>query len=131
MKFYLRFLLVWIVNSVVILLANQFYGRYFVLGNAVLTPMMAGILTGFLLTVLTRSIKPVLTRFGLAKKGRVVMFVKYWFINSIIIWILARLSVITGFGIPAFYWAFVLGITASLGQWIMRQVFKNFKLIEK
>lgn len=131
MKFYLRFLLVWFVNSLVILLANQMYGIYYVLGNAVLTPMMAGIFTAFLLTVLTKSVKPLLVKAGLIKKGKGMMFITYWLVNSIVIWILARLSVITGFGIPAFYWAFVLGFIASFGQWLLRQGFKGFKLIEK
>lgn len=131
MKFYLRFILVWAVNSLVILLANSMYSGYFVLGNAVMTPVVAGIFTGFLLTVFTRAVKPLLVRAGIVKKGRGMMFVTYWLVNSVIIWVLARLSVITGFGIPAFYWSFVLGIAASLGQWLLRQGFKSFKLIEK
>ncbi|KKR70394.1 MAG: hypothetical protein UU12_C0022G0004 [Candidatus Woesebacteria bacterium GW2011_GWA2_40_7b] len=131
MNFYLRFLLIWFINSVIILLANNNFGTNYVLGNAVMPPMVAGIFTGFLLTVLTKSFKPLLAKIGIGKKSRGSMFLTYWIINSVVIWALARLSVITGFGISAFYWAFALGLVSSLGQWLVRQVFKKYKLIVK
>jgi len=131
MKIYLRFLIVWLLNSVIIFLANSAFGTNYVLGNAVMTPIVAGIFTGFLLTVLTKSVKPLLAKVGMAKKSRCSMFLTYWIVNSLVIWTLARLSVITGFGISAFYWAFALGLVTSLGQWLIRQVFKKCKLIVK
>ena len=131
MKFYLRFLIVWLLNSVIIILANRTFGTNYVLGNAVMPPMVAGIFTGFLLTVLTKSFKPLLAKIGIAKKSRGSMFLTYWIINSVVIWALARLSVITGFGISAFYWAFALGLVTSLGQWLVRQGFKKYKLTVK
>jgi uncharacterized membrane protein YvlD (DUF360 family) len=131
MKFYLRFLLVWLLNSLIILFASRLLGNNYVLGNAVMPPFVAGIFTGFLLTILTKSFKPLLVKLGIVKKSRKSMFLAYWIVNSILIWVLARLSVITGFGIPAFYWAFILGFVTSFGQWLVRQGFKKYKLIEK
>jgi len=125
LKKYLRFLVVWAVNSCIILLANNCYRSNFVLGNAVMTPIMAVILTGFLLTIFLRFAKSFSKKFS---GNRYKMFGYYFMANAVGIWILARLSAITGFGISAFYWAFYLGLGTSLGQWVTRQVFKKFKL---
>jgi uncharacterized membrane protein YvlD (DUF360 family) len=125
MKMYVRFLLVWAINSIVLLLANAYYPANFVLGNAVMTPTMAGILTGFLLTLLLRvfgsfSRKP--------KSNRFLMFVYYFLANSFVLWLLARISVVTGFGIPSFKYAFYLGFVVCLVQWLVRQAFKKLSL---
>lgn len=125
LKKYLRFLVVWAINSCIILLANNFYRSNLVLGNAVMTPVMAVILTGFLLTIFLRFAKSCSKPFS---GSRYKMFGYYFLANAVGIWILARLSAITGFGISAFYWAFYLGFYTTLGQWITRQAFKKFKL---
>ena len=125
MKSYIKFLIVWAVNSGIIFLANSYYPDSFVLGNAVMTPTMAGILTGFFLTLFTRFTKTFSRKFS---GNRFRMFGYYFLANSVGIWIIARVSVVTGFGIPAFYWAFYLGVVATFAQWLVRQVFKKFKL---
>lgn len=127
MKMYLRFLFIWAFNSLMIILAHSYYGGSYVLGNAVMTPTTAGILSGFLLTVFCLGAKPVL-KMLIAKQGRVIMFGGYWLINFIGLWILARLSFVSGFGIAAFYYAFTLGVFTALGQWLLRQAFKVTKL---
>lgn len=121
---YVRFIFVWLVNTVVILLANNLYPSSYVLGNALMSPLIALILTAFFLTLFLKVVR------GLPKKpdGRIMRFGYYFLANSIGIWILARLSVITGFGIPAFYWAFYLGFLTTLAQWVTRQLFKKFKV---
>lgn len=86
---------------------------------------MAVILTGFLLTIFLRFAKSFSKTFS---GNRYKMFGYYFLTNAVGIWILARLSVVTGFGISAFYWAFYLGLATSFGQWITRQAFKKFKL---
>ena len=124
MKPYIRFLIVWVVNSGLIFLANSYYPGSFVLGNAVMTPVTAGILTGFFLTLFTLFSKSFSKKF---LENRYKMFGYYFLVNSVGIWLLARLSVITGFGIPAFYRAFYLGFITVTAQWLARQGFKKFK----
>lgn len=125
MKMYIRFALIWAVNTILICLANFYYPQGYVLGNAVLTPVMAAVLTGFFLTLLLRIFATFKQK---PKKSRYMMFGYYFLANSVLIWGLARLSVVTGFGIPAFYWAFYLGFFAVLAQWLTRQAFKGLKL---
>jgi len=124
MTAYVKFLIVWATNLGIIFLANSYYSDSFVLGNAVMTPTMAGILTGFFLTLFARFSKTFSGKF-LGNKFK--MFGYYFLVNSVGIWLLARLSVITGFGIPSFYWAFYLGFITVIAQWLVRQGFKKFK----
>ncbi|MFC1625673.1 hypothetical protein ACFL1Q_01380 [Patescibacteria group bacterium] len=131
MKFYVRFITTWALNTLLILAFVSYYPTSYVLGNAVIPPVSAGIFAGFLLTLFCRLSKPFVKKLSTKAKGRVMMFVFYWLVNSVGIWIIARLSVISGFGIASFYKALILGAVVSLGQWALRQTFKKFKLIEK
>lgn len=131
MKFYIRYLSVWALNSALIIAAATYYSSSYVLGNAIIPPVTAGIFTGFLLTVFDRLPQPLFTKFEIKTKGRLVMFIFYWLVNSVGIWIIARLSFLSGFGIVSFFWAFTLGFIVCLGQWALRQLFKSLKLLEK
>jgi len=123
---YIRFLLVWLVNTLIFFFANRFYPTSYVLGNAVMTPTMAAILVGFFLTLILK----VAGSFKKKPKGSKYMMFGYYFLaNSVAIWVLARLSVVTGFGIPAFFWAFYLGFFTVIAQWLARQIFKSLKLL--
>ena len=130
MKFYIRFAFLWLVNSVILFLAASYYPTHFVLGNVAISRLTAGIFAGFLITFLCRLAKPIIGKFGLKLKGRIKMLGFYWLINSLAIWLVARLSIISGFGISAFYWAFALGIVTTLAQWAVRQAFKATGLIK-
>ncbi len=129
-KFLIRFLVVWAANSLVLYLAHLYNPINIVLGTASLSAQTAAVVSGFLLTVLCRIAKRVILRFKIpGLKGRYSMFAYYFVINSVAIWLIARMAPITGLGIRAFYWAFVLGFATSLVQWVLRQVFKVFKLL--
>lgn len=128
MKAYSRFLAVWILNSTLFFFANKFFPTSFVLGNAVLIPIAAAILSGFLLTLFTRFAKQILKKVEMAEGGRMKKFLIYAVVNSFGVWVLARLSMVTGFGIPAFYFAIYLGLALCFGQWLLRQLFKAIKL---
>lgn len=130
-KFLIRFAVIWALNSTLIFLANSYYPSDFVLGNSVLSPINAGIFSGFLLTVFCRLVKPLVRKFGFEVKGRYKMFAFYWLVNSVGIWLIARIAPFSGLGITAFYWAFALGFVASLVQWLVRQVFKATHLLQK
>ncbi|MBI4057795.1 hypothetical protein HY405_00550 [Candidatus Microgenomates bacterium] len=131
MKFYIRFAIVWAVNSILILLASALYPANFVLGTANISPLGGAILSGFILTAFCRLAKAFLTKVGLKVEGRYKKFLKYWLVNSVGIWLIARMAPITGLGISAFYWAFALGFVASLVQWLLRQLFKATSLLNK
>lgn len=130
-KFLIRFATIWIVNSVLLFFASWLYPSDFVLGNANLDKNMAVVLSGFLLTLFCRLSKIVLKKVDLRFKERYKMFVTYWLINSVGIWVIARLEAFSGLGISAYYWAFGLGFITSFFQWLVRQGFKQAKLLQK
>lgn len=127
LKQYVRYLIIWAINAGLISLANSLYPSNFVLGNAVIPPMYAAFFAGFLLMVFDRAMKPIVKRIIVTERSRYIMFGIYWFVNFVGIWLIARVSFLSGFGISAFYFAIVLGFVACLGQWIGRQFFKIIK----
>lgn len=127
-KFATKFVGYWVVNTLVLSLANSFYQGPIELGNAYLGAPSAAVFSGFLLTTLLLLAK------GLAKnkmffiQGRAMMFIYYWAAGSAGTWIVARIANISGFGISRFTWAISIGFAVSLSNWLLRQVFKGLKM---
>jgi len=122
-----KFVIVWAVNSFLLVLANSLFPESLELGNASLGTTVAAVFSGFLLTLFTRLAKPVAKNLKLVAKGRYVMFMFYWVVNSAGIWLVARVAGLSGFGIARFTWAIGLGLFATLTQWAVRQAFKKVK----
>jgi uncharacterized membrane protein YvlD (DUF360 family) len=131
LKKYLPFIALWLVNSLLLSLATNFYPANFELGNFWLTKLAATFWAGFWLTTLVWVAKPVSTRFNINLEGKGRIFLFYWGCNSIAIWLIARLAPITGFGISRYYWAIGLGFIMNITQWGTWQFLKVGKLINK
>lgn len=129
MKKYLPFISIWLVNTVLIYLAALVLPAYFVLGTHLITDLPGAVLSGFLLTAFCWAAKPIVASLRIKLEGRMQMFVFYWASNFVAIWLIARFSPYTGFGIAAYYWAIALGLVASFAQWVMWQVLKKDKLV--
>lgn len=129
MKQYLRYLIIWGINSGIIMLANEFWPSNFVLGNAVIPPIYAAFFAGFLLMVFDRAMKPLVKKTIQKERGRYIMFGIYWFVNFVGIWLIARISFLSGFGISAYYYAIGLGAVVCVAQWLGRQFFKLVKFV--
>lgn len=131
-KFYLKFLLIWLVNSLIIWAASSLYPSNFVLGTANISFFGAVLISGFLVTLFCKIIKILFVKLvHLKKTSRLIMFVFYWLVNAVVIWFIARLAPFTGFGISSFYWVTALGFVLNFFQWVARQVFKAFNLTAK
>lgn len=125
---YLKFIIIWLINSLIIWAANALYAGHIVIGTLNMSPMAAVLVSGFFVTVLCKLAKVLFVKFvHLKKTSRWAMFIFYWVINSIVIWLVARLAPITGLGISSFYWAFGLGFALNFFQWVTRQILKVFK----
>jgi uncharacterized membrane protein YvlD (DUF360 family) len=124
-KFIKKFVIVWAVNSLLLVVANNLFPQGLELGNASLSTTMAAVFSGFLLTVFTRLVKPAAGLLKLSDKGRYPMFIFYWAANSVGIWLIARMAGLSGFGIAKFTWAVGLGFFATLTQWGVRQALKK------
>lgn len=128
-KFAVKFVGYWIVNSVILGLANAFFPANFVLGNAFLNVPVAAVFSGFLLTVLLSMAKGLARTMKHSKNSRIIMFAFYWGAASFGVWIVARIALISGFGISNFAWAIVAGMIVSFANWLMRQAYKGMELI--
>lgn len=129
MKHYLRFVLVWLANSLLIYLAATVYPSNFALGTAFVPTGIAPLAAGLVLTLICKVGKGLVKSLGVELKGRYSKFLYYWLVNSIGIWVVARFSTYTGLGISAYYWAVGLGFVASILQWLLRQAFKKSKIV--
>jgi len=129
LKQYVRYLIIWAINTGVIMLANTYWPSNYVLGNAVIPPIYAAFFAGFLLMVFDKAMKPIIKRLIMKERSRYIMFGIYWFVNFVGVWLIARISVVSGFGISAFYFAIALGFVACVAQWLVRQFFKLVKFI--
>lgn len=129
LKQYVRYLIIWALNTGVIMLANSLWPSNYVLGNAVIPPIYAAFFAGFLLMVFDKAMKPIIKKLIMKERSRYIMFGIYWFVNFVGVWLIARISIISGFGISAFYFAIALGFVACIGQWLGRQFFKLIKFL--
>jgi len=129
LKHYLRFILVWLANSLLIYIASALYPLSFVLGTAFVSVAIAPFIAGLGLTLICKLGKILLAKLGVELKGRYAKFVYYWVINAAGIWSLARFAPYSGLGISAYYWALGLGFATSLFQWLLRQAFKRSNLL--
>jgi len=125
----LRFLIFWATNSTLILAASWAYPRDFVLGSVYIPKTVAVLFSGFLLTFICKISRPAVSRFYKDLSGRYKMFVFYFLVNTLGLWLIARIAPISGLGISAYYWAIGFGFVASLIQWLVRQALKSSGLL--
>jgi len=128
-KFAIRFLGFWIINTIILTLANTIFPGAFELGNAYLNLPTAGIFSGFLITALLLIARGLARTKDLPKKGRIVMFIYYWGSASLSVWLIARVASLSGFGIARYTWAIGTGFALSLTHWLLRQAFKGVKML--
>jgi hypothetical protein len=128
LKKYTPFITYWAANSLVFYLANLYDSATFVIGSSWMGYTLNIIWVGLWLTLILFAVK-VLGKKAKAKfPGRSKGLIYYWFWNFVIIWLIAKLAFITGFGIPKFYWAAILAIFTNLFQWLARQLLKKAKV---
>lgn len=127
-KFGVKFTGYWVVNFLVLSLANSFFPDAFELGNAELCVPTAAIFSGFLLTTLLFLARGLARTKYIKVNGRVNMFVYYWAAGSAGIWIIARIADVSGFGISRFIWAIGAGFVVSLTNWVLRQAYKGMEV---
>jgi hypothetical protein len=94
-----KFLATWVVNSILLVVISQISSGLVVLGNAVLSKGIAAVFSGFLITVVFFLV-PVVVEKSEAKIKDFRLWLILDFVALIIgIWVVKRLSVLTGLGI--------------------------------
>ena len=111
------FLSFWVANSVLLLVASAIFGNNVVLGNDKLSIPMAAVFSGFILTALTSLVQPVVKKSGYKIKNENAWPVIFLVANFVIIWVIKRLAIVTGFGISSFWYVLILAVVATAVQW--------------
>ena len=125
MKKYIPFLSFWGLNAILLYIATVFSPGNYVVGNATLRPATAIVFSGLVWTLLVWYSTPILRGIGIKLEGRMIMLIFYFLANSAAIWLTARGSAITGFGITSYRWALLLGLVANVAQWGLWQGVKR------
>ena len=111
----IMFFLVWIVNMLVIFLANKLFPNNIVLGTMSLSPFVALVLSTGVLAWATTVTMPIFTEIEIRKQ--MVLTPQHWLIgylllNFISLWVVARFADSLGLGISS--WFVVLALAAVL-----------------
>jgi len=81
------------------------------------TLIQSAFFVGFIWNVVLWNIEPTFKDMEIKLKGMMPMMLSYLAINFATIWILARLAVITGFGVSSFVYVFGLAFVANFVQY--------------
>lgn len=114
----LKFISYWLINGIVLYLASLIVQGHVVFGNAIVSLPLALIFTSLLLTVIITLVVPVFDILKIKVEKESVWRLIYLGVNIGAIWVLARISPATGFGISRFWVAIILGIILNILQWI-------------
>lgn len=116
-KYFLPFVLFWLLDSLILYLGVLIFPHYFVLGSKMVSFWGAIFVAGFTWTVLVWLLKPTIFLFTKKIKGSLAMFAFYLVLNFVALWITARLGPVVGFGTTRFVWLVVIASVANLIQY--------------
>ena len=115
----IMFFLVWIVNMLVILLANALFPNNIVLGTMSLTPTVALVLSSGVLAWAITLAMPIFTEIEIRKQ--MVLTPQHWLIgylllNFIFLWVVARFADALGLGISSWFVVLILAAVLDFVQ---------------
>ena len=114
-----KFILYWIHNGILIYLANQLFPSKFVLGNFRITTVVAVLISSFFLTLFLELVSIVIAKQKKIKLDNKKRFGVFWISNFVGLWLIARLSPLTGFGVIKFTWLIGLSLLTNILQKIL------------
>lgn len=121
----------WFVDAVLIWLANMWFPVNFVLGSMKVSAWMGIIMSSFLWTLLIWFTQPLANKFKIKLSGSLHMAIAYFVANFVVLWLVARLGPVIGFGVSG--WTYVLGLAfvanlVQYGTWVLLAKFKLAKM---
>jgi len=117
----LLFIGFWLINAILFWIIGLIAPEGVVLGNQHVSAIQASLFAGFLLSTVNILTEPAveLVKFKPQPGQWRWIFVV---INTISIWVITRLALIVGISINAFWWAVILGVILTFGQWMIWKV---------
>lgn len=120
----------WLINAVLLLLANMFLPANFVLGTHRTGVLMAAVSASLLWTIIVYLVDPLLRKLGVKTGSDMKSVVIYLVANFVAIWITARMAPLTGFGVASFIWVALLAVVGNIVQFINWTVMTKAKLVD-
>ncbi len=128
MKKQTPFLTFWILNSVLVWLGNNLYPESIVLGNfrmsAFISIVVAGLIWTFLVWVAGSFAKRISKL-----DGRAMKMAFYFAANILAVWLTARMSALSGFGISNYSWSILLGFVGNIAQYLVWKLGRFKKML--
>ncbi len=126
----ISYFLIFLVNSLVIYLANLFFPRFVVLGTASITRLWAIIHSMSTLSLINVFAIPFVREYE-NKKGKMLdskqWIIAYFLINFVGLWLIARFADNLGLGISSFVVALVLAIPLDVLQGVVMMKLEKLK----
>lgn len=117
----LKFLGFWAANTFLIWITAIVAPQGLVLGNQHIPPFWGCVFAGYILSTINILIDPTLKLFKVRLKSRISSVILSAIVNIAGFWIITRMALIVGVGIPVFWWAIIAGVILTLGQLIVSQ----------
>lgn len=127
MKTYLPFVIFWLVDSLLLLVANALFPASFVLGTYRFNSWVAIAVAGFLWTAIVWFSEPLVSKMGFKVKGATTSLLFYFLANLVALWIVARMAPLSGLGVSSSLWVAVLALVADVAQWFVWSSIKKAK----
>mgnify|MGYP001609295389 CR=1 FL=1 len=108
-----------IANAFVLYISSMLFPTNIVLGNNSLTPILAAVLTGFILSAVMALPEPTMKAIGLKTKNEMHLAFVYLVFNVVGLWVLGRIANYVGFGVSSFVVVFVLGFVLNFVQYFV------------
>ena len=111
-----------VVNAIVLYVGSMLFPTDLVLGNNILSPILAALVTGAILSAVMALPEPILKSLKLKIKNEMHLALVYLVFNILGLWVLAKLANYSGFGVSSYMVVVVLGLvlnTLQYGVWKM------------
>ena len=111
-----------VVNAIVLYVGSMLFPTDLVLGNNILSPVLAALVTGTILSAVMALLEPILKSLKLKIKNEMHLALVYLVFNILGLWVLAKLANYSGFGVTSYIVVIILGLvlnTLQYGVWKM------------
>lgn len=110
----LRFLILWIVNSLLLIILSTVFATNVVLGTFNLPKPAASVLVGVILTLLVYSVPWIAKKTQVKLKDDNITALVYFFVNAIGLWVIKRFADFTGLGLSNILFVLITAAIVSI-----------------
>ncbi len=127
MKRYNKFLILWVLNSLIIFLSDIIFSVNVTIGNSIFADYQAIVFSGFLWTTVIWLVLPAAKDLEVSLSNKNILMLIYLAVNFCSVWFLARYSFITGIGIANYWYVLSIAVFANLLQYLTWEKLNKLK----